>query len=779
MRFATGFILAMILGSASVACGDTQQTGGLRNMKNEVEATASRNLDSRIYYGNRVFDYREYPFFVALKLGIERNGNRYNWGSCGGVLFASDLVLTAAHCACGGDNTGLETCIDPTIKDQNSIPEQLGSRAYFNENAVNADFFNGNYKEVVDWRFDPDYHQDIYNNLWSDFAIGRLSDPVEIDESQASLVLNKEVLVPSEGDMLRIIGFGTTEDGSQSDWLREADIAYMPPDECRDEPSFMRLVDHRAVCAGYSIGEGNFPTNQNPTTGKGDSGGPLLLPRVVGGKTVYTHVGVTSYGSRPGNDGVGAVFADTSSAIPWIYEAVCGDGGVGTVSDFCEDFSPSCDGPELKIEVTTDTEPDEAGWKLSVQEGNDFVEVTSVLQYWRQGYTYNDRVCLEYGKQYKMEITDTFFQFSSPTVYCGAPGQCSSSRFEADTNGFYSSCVLGTVCIELPGCSQASVQTPCDCGNLGQGTCGSFGSHTLTLDGTILDNSVEASRNIVKEVRVAPNASGARFTTEFSSTTIFSTPDGPTDSTPTNAPVTPTDAPVSPTVAPVTPTDAPVSPTVAPVTPTDAPVSPTVAPVTPTGAPNDAPVTEAPANEVIPFVNRDENGNPICEDLPVNVRFNVIFGEDDRDTGEENDPEDKKRKNCASMEGFNIRQSETWCNRDARIRGIPQEYEEVLPNGSYVKVYNLCPESCRACADTCADSNQVFTVEGADPPVNRRCSYLDKRTDATAARLCRNKIALMKRGRVAQKPLTEQCARTCGLLGEGKCAAFLSNSIGV
>ena len=221
--------------------------------------------------------------------------------------------------------------------------------------------------------------------------------------------------------------------------------------------------------------------------------------------------------------------------------------------------------------------------------------------------------------------------------------------------------------------------------------------------------------------------------------------------------------------APVEPTDAPVAPTVAPVTPTDAP----------TGAPNDAPVTEAPTNAVIPFVNTDENGNPICEDLPVNVRFNVIFGEDDRDTGDEDDPEDKKRKNCASMEGFNIRQSETWCNRDARIRGIPQEYEEVLPNGSYVKVYNLCPESCRACADTCADSNQVFTVEGADPPVNRRCTYLDKRTDATAARLCRNKIALMKRGRVAQKPMTEQCPRTCGLLGEGKCAAFLSNSIEV
>ena len=130
------------------------------------------------------------------------------------------------------------------------------------------------------------------------------------------------------------------------------------------------------------------------------------------------------------------------------------------------------------------------------------------------------------------------------------------------------------------------------------------------------------------------------------------------------------------------------------------------------------------------------------------------------------------------MKGFNIRQSESWCNRDARIRNAVG-YEEELPKGVYVKVYDLCPKSCRACADTCADSNQVFTVEGADPPVNRRCPYLDKRTDATAGRLCRNKIAKLKRGRVTERPLKEQCARTCGLLGEGKCAAFLSNSIGV
>ena len=194
--------------------------------------------------------------------------------------------------------------------------------------------------------------------------------------------------------------------------------------------------------------------------------------------------------------------------------------------------------------------------------------------------------------------------------------------------------------------------------------------------------------------------------------------------------------------------------------------------------------TEAPTKVVIPFVNRNDDGNPICEDLPRNVRFNVIFGEDDKyrpddyDPDEDfdpADPDDKYRQSCESVEALKIRVQERWCNSDARIRGIPDEYEDVLPNGSYVKLYNLCPKSCRACADTCADHNQAFTVEGAEP-VNRRCPYLDKRPANTRARLCRNKIAQLKRGRVEQKPLTEQCAKTCGLVGVGKCANFLPDA---
>jgi len=189
---------------------------------------------------------------------------------------------------------------------------------------------------------------------------------------------------------------------------------------------------------------------------------------------------------------------------------------------------------------------------------------------------------------------------------------------------------------------------------------------------------------------------------------------------------------------------------------------------------------------VIPFVNRDGDGNPICEDLPRNVRFNPIFGKDDRNRpddyvppDEDADPDDKQRQNCESLERLkNIRQLDKWCNSDALIRSTPAAYKDVLPKLSYVKLYNLCPKSCRACADTCTDSRQAFTVTTDESKTNRRCTYLDKQKEATAARLCRKREIELKRGRIEFriKPLMEQCPRTCGKLGSGKCAAFLEDS---
>jgi len=65
MRFATEALLAMVLGSASVSCSsDIQKIGGLRRLVvNETEATASRDLASRIYGGDQVNNKLKYPFF--------------------------------------------------------------------------------------------------------------------------------------------------------------------------------------------------------------------------------------------------------------------------------------------------------------------------------------------------------------------------------------------------------------------------------------------------------------------------------------------------------------------------------------------------------------------------------------------------------------------------------------------------------------------------------------------------------------------------------------------
>ena len=229
---------------------------------------------------------------------------------------------------------------------------------------------------------------------------------------------------------------------------------------------------------------------------------------------------------------------------------------------------------------------------------------------------------------------------------------------------------------------------------------------------------------------------------------------GPTVSA-TNLPTAgPTFGPTAPPTASVTTTNPTASPTFGPTSP------PTAS--TPTSSTTNSPTASPSPSD---FVVCNDNGEAVCEDLPINTRFNILFGEgDDKYTLE---TDDKKYKNCQSMNGFGKNQLKKWCNADARVRKAVG-YEDTLPNGTVVKVYSLCPNTCNACADTCADETRRFNV---GEKTNKKCPFMTDMGEATQIRFCKNKMAVLQRGEI---PLQDQCARTCGLLGVGKCANFLS-----
>jgi len=327
---------------------------------------------------------------------------------------------------------------DPTING-NSV------RVFYGQNSVEFDFF-GTYVEGEKWINDPEYYQRTKHpaDWWSDFALLKLKSPIIIDETNAYMVLNQDISVPADNENLTLIGFGSTENGvicpgtpgHGSDVLLEVDMPAMATSECRKN---FPDVDDRMVCAGYGEEAKNlFEDCHYPDAGAGDSGGPLLRGKMMpDGRTRYTHVGVVSYGKSPGGRaGIPGVYARTSSRAHWMKEAVCGSGGLGTQSTFCNDFVVECpSGPELRFSITTDSFPQQTGWKLSMKRGGIYREVTSVLNYFDRNYKYDNRVCLEYGHEYKWELINTHTGFrTSSTVDCRQTS-CRPDYFEIELDG--------------------------------------------------------------------------------------------------------------------------------------------------------------------------------------------------------------------------------------------------------------------------------------------------------------------------------------------------------
>lgn len=215
----------------------------------------------------------EFPFMVRLSMG------------CGGALYSSRLVLTAAHCV---GSTGTNTSITATL---GVVDLQSSSRIQVRSNYV--------------------YRAPGYNGSGRDWALIRLSSAVT---SLATLPTASTTAYNS--GTFTIAGWGSTrEGGAQQRYLLKATVPFVSDSSC-DASYGGDVIVAEEICAGYAAG--------GTDTCQGDSGGPMFRRDA---SNAWIQVGITSWGYGCARAGYPGVYTEVSTFASAIASAAASLGG--------------------------------------------------------------------------------------------------------------------------------------------------------------------------------------------------------------------------------------------------------------------------------------------------------------------------------------------------------------------------------------------------------------------------------------------------------------------
>ncbi|SDZ26087.1 Trypsin [Micromonospora pattaloongensis] len=207
----------------------------------------------------------EFPFMVRLSMG------------CGGALYTTQIVLTAAHCV---GRTGANTSITATM---GSVDLQSSSRITVRSTYV--------------------YRAPGYNGSGKDWALIKLASPVNLP------TLKIATTTAYNSGTFTVAGWGANrEGGSQQRYLLKAQVPFVSDTSCRQ--SYPDLIPSEEICAGYPQG--------GTDTCQGDSGGPMFRRDAA---NAWIQVGIVSWGNGCARPNYPGVYTEVSTFASQIASA--------------------------------------------------------------------------------------------------------------------------------------------------------------------------------------------------------------------------------------------------------------------------------------------------------------------------------------------------------------------------------------------------------------------------------------------------------------------------